>query len=187
MWQRAVLQKAANNFQEPALSTVPILRKEATFCFKTSVNIYQTARRYKWYLWLPSWEQQNIQYLSVLGYVPCFPSEVIWSCGPYTSVVINMRCAYPRVYTKTSYSKTSNGVNIIKYRLFLDRHWIIRARFRVSHRRPGLKDIRFGGTIFPPHSPLCYPIPFYSTQWIGTWLNTRGRGLPFSLLLWCSL
>jgi hypothetical protein len=29
--------------------------------------------------------------------------------------------------------------------LFRDKHWIIRARFRVSHRRPGRKDIRLTG------------------------------------------
>jgi hypothetical protein len=31
--------------------------------------------------------------------------------------------------------------------LFRDKHWIIGARFRVSHRRPGRKDIRFGKAI----------------------------------------
>jgi hypothetical protein len=29
--------------------------------------------------------------------------------------------------------------------LFLDKHWLIWARFRVSHRRPGHKDIRLTG------------------------------------------
>jgi hypothetical protein len=32
--------------------------------------------------------------------------------------------------------------------LFRDKHWIIRPRFRFSHRRPGRKDIRFEGAIF---------------------------------------
>jgi hypothetical protein len=31
--------------------------------------------------------------------------------------------------------------------LFHDKHLIIRARFRVSHRRPGRKNIRFGKAI----------------------------------------
>jgi hypothetical protein len=33
------------------------------------------------------------------------------------------------------------------YILFHDKHWIIRARFRVSHGRPGCKAIRFGNAI----------------------------------------
>jgi hypothetical protein len=34
------------------------------------------------------------------------------------------------------------------YILFHDKHWIIRARFRVSHKTPGRKDMRFGTAIF---------------------------------------
>jgi hypothetical protein len=40
------------------------------------------------------------------------------------------------------------------YVLFRDKCCIIRARFRVSHRRPGYKDIRFGAPFLPP-PPLC--------------------------------
>jgi hypothetical protein len=40
-------------------------------------------------------------------------------------------------------------------KIFRDKHGIIRARFRVSHRRPGRKDIRFGSAIF-----LSLPIYF---------------------------
>jgi hypothetical protein len=32
-----------------------------------------------------------------------------------------------------------------------DKHLIIRARFKVSHRRFGCKDIRFGSAIFLSH------------------------------------
>jgi hypothetical protein len=35
-----------------------------------------------------------------------------------------------------------------KYVLFRDEHRIIRARFRVSHTRPGHKDIRLGAQFF---------------------------------------
>jgi hypothetical protein len=60
-------------------------------------------------------------------------------------VVYNLGYAYPRGYVKLK------KINI----LFHDKHWIIRARFRVSHKRPRCKDMRFGSAIFFSLSPLC--------------------------------
>jgi hypothetical protein len=60
------------------------------------------------------------------------------------------------------------------YILFHDKHLIIRARFRVSHRRPGRKDIRFGSAIsLSRHFMRFFSgriVFFYSTQYVGTWL-----------------
>jgi hypothetical protein len=63
----------------------------------------------------------------------------------FSTVVFNLGYAYNR-----GYAKISQGVRKIKniYLLFHDKHWIIRDRIRVSHRRPGHKDIRFGSAIF---------------------------------------
>jgi hypothetical protein len=44
---------------------------------------------------------------------------------------------------KTGYVKIEKTIV-----LFRDKHWIIRARPRVSHRRPGRKDIRVGSAFF---------------------------------------
>jgi hypothetical protein len=72
-------------------------------------------------------------------------------------------------------------VQLKKYILFHDKHWIIRARFRVSHRRPAHNDIRFWSVITISLS-LSFKwflsgqlVPFYSTQCVGTWLILDSR------------
>jgi hypothetical protein len=53
------------------------------------------------------------------------------------------------------------------YVLFHDKHWIIRARFRVSHRRPGPKDVRFGSAISLSLSlSLLYAIHIWAASFI---------------------
>jgi hypothetical protein len=56
----------------------------------------------------------------------------------------------------------------LKKKLFHDKHWIVRARFRVSHRRSGCKDIRFGSSIFSLSlPPLCdYRLCILCITWI---------------------
>jgi hypothetical protein len=59
-----------------------------------------------------------------------------------------MACIRPAVFN-LGYEKTSYGyVQLKKKILFRDKHWGIRARFRVSRRRPERKDIEFGSVIF---------------------------------------
>jgi hypothetical protein len=89
---------------------------------------------------------------------PCnrpWRSIVLWDVEAPTfsrPMVFNVGYTYSRGYAKISY-----GVRKIKTRnnpiLFLDTHWIIRTRFRVSHRRPGCKDIRFTRIISLSLSP----------------------------------
>jgi hypothetical protein len=51
-------------------------------------------------------------------------------------------------YANTSYGvrKKKKKKNIYIY-IYRDKYWIMRARFRVSHRTPGRKDIRFWSAI----------------------------------------
>jgi hypothetical protein len=78
-------------------------------------------------------------------------SKFFWNTGIYLpyyiAVVFNLGYAYPRGYIKLKKI----------YILFHDKHWIIRARFWVSHKRPGCKDMRFGRAISLSLSlsPLC--------------------------------
>jgi hypothetical protein len=48
--------------------------------------------------------------------------------------------------------------------LFHDKHWIIRARFRVSHKRPERKDMRFGSAILS--LSLLYAILIWAASFI---------------------
>jgi hypothetical protein len=58
-------------------------------------------------------------------------------------------------------------VKLKKYILFHDKHWIIRARFRVSHNWPGRKDMRFGSAIFFSLSlTLLYAILIWAASFI---------------------
>jgi hypothetical protein len=57
----------------------------------------------------------------------------------------------------TSLTSGGRSIGIIRLRtqameFSLEKRWLIRDRFRVSHRRPGRKDIRFGSTISLPLS-----------------------------------
>jgi hypothetical protein len=65
-------------------------------------------------------------------------------------MVFNLGYTYFRWYAKifTGYvkSKKKRRNNLIFFR---DKHWIISHRFRVSHRRPGCKDICFRSTVSP--------------------------------------
>jgi hypothetical protein len=48
--------------------------------------------------------------------------------------------------------------------LFHDKHWIIMAIFRVSHKRPGRKNMRFGSAIFS--LSLLYAILIWADSFI---------------------
>jgi hypothetical protein len=70
-------------------------------------------------------------------------------------VVFNLGYAYLRGYAKTSYG-LHKFEKKKKKRTLCDKHWKIKARFRVGYRRPGRKDIRFGSaTSVPPPSLSC--------------------------------
>jgi hypothetical protein len=77
-------------------------------------------------------------------------------------------------------------VKLKKNLLFHDKHWIIRAIFRVSHKRPGCKDMRFGSIIFS--LSLLYAILIWVASFILShtvrWNMTENywAGLTFSLI-----
>jgi hypothetical protein len=59
-------------------------------------------------------------------------------------VVFSLWYAYPLGYGE-AYVKISYGVCKSEKEIFPQKLRIIRARFRVNHRRPGRKDIRLTG------------------------------------------
>jgi hypothetical protein len=60
--------------------------------------------------------------------------------------LLNQWCMYPLWYAKISYCVCKIEKKKT-YICFYDKHWIIRARFGVTHRRPGCKYSRFGSAI----------------------------------------
>jgi hypothetical protein len=95
----------------------------------------------------------------------------------YTTVVFNLGYTYPLGHGKTSY-----GVYKIEKKTFRDEHWIIRARFRVSHRRPRRKDIKFGSAI---SLSLSRSYNFASLKYICSFINFIWYYLIY--YFWCNL
>jgi hypothetical protein len=57
-------------------------------------------------------------------------------------------------------------LKIYIYILFYDKHWIIRATFRVGHKRPRRKDMRFGSAISLSLISLLYAILIWAASFI---------------------